>query len=367
MTVNPKMLVWAREERGMSLEGAAEKLGVEAAQLKKWENDGQGVAFNILESIAKAYKRQTAVFFLPAVPPKAKRPKDCRNLAGARGLFSVETLLAIRRADRYLQVARELGDASYWNEQYAWTKEFSGKPSNVNEEAARMRAVLTSQSDSIVQPGKADEAFRYWRNKIEEKLGIFVFQFAMPENEIDGFSYAFDAPPHGIVVNNKNQPVRKIFTLFHELAHILRHEPGVCQTGYIDEEQQFKIELECNKFAGKLLAPVGKLKAAHSVDEIFDLARTFNISGEAYLRRLHEENKISQNSFFNLLGPVREKSNSLPRKKKKKDSPIAGVILSKSTRGRKFFNLVATAATSNRMSFSAASDLLGLKVGNIRV
>ena len=103
------------------------------------------------------------------------------------------------------------------------------------------------------------------------------------------------------------------------------------------------------------------------MDEIFDLARTFNISGEAYLRRLHEENKISQDSFFDLLGPVREKSNSLPRKKKKKDSPIAGVILSKSTRGRKFFNLVATAATANRMNFSAASDLLGLKVGNIRV
>ena len=370
MTVNPKMLVWAREERGMSLENAAEKLGVEAAQLEKWENDGQGMAFNVLESIAKEYKRQTAVFFLPAVPPKAKRPKDCRNLAGARGVFSVETLLAIRRADRYLQVARELDNASYWKEQYAWAKDFSGKPSNVNEEAARMRGLLISDSDRIVQPGKSDEAFRYWRNKIEEKLGIFVFQFSTPEDEvdgIDGFSYAFDTLPYGIVINSKNHSVRKIFTLFHELGHILRHEPGACQTGYSDEEGQLKIELECHNFAGKLLAPASKLRVTDSVDEIFDYARTFNISGEAYLRRLHEEKKIPSNLFFDLLGPVREKSNSLGRKKKKKNSPIAGVILSKSTRGRKFFNLVATAATANRMSFSAASDLLGLKVGNIRV
>ena len=43
------------------------------------------------------------------------------------------------------------------------------------------------------------------------------------------------------------------------------------------------------------------------------------------------------------------------------------IIQSKSTRGNKFFGTVTSAATNGKMSYSAASDLLGLKVGNIRI
>lgn len=359
--INPKILIWAREERGMSTEDVAVKLKLEASDLSQWELDGKGILFGSLESVAKLYKRQTAVFFLSDVPVKFKKPKDCRNLAVNGGNFSPETMLAIRRTERYLQTARELSGIPFWNKQYEWLKNFNGKKENIEKEIALLKDLLevdvASKSSS-----RSDVAFRNWRTRIEEKLGIFIFQFPMSENELDGFSYAFDEFPYAIVVNNQNAPVRKIFTIFHELSHILKHNPGACKPDYATN--QLAIELECNTFAGKFLVPKELLKTTDSVDEIFRLAGLFNISGEVYLRRLSEENKISKSKFFELLETVKGRSNSFTRKKMKGAPSM--VIQSKSTRGNKFFNIVTSAVTNSKISYSAASDLLGLKVGNIR-
>ena len=202
--------------------------------------------------------------------------------------------------------------------------------------------------------------------KFQKNLGIFVFQFPMPEEDLDGFSYAFDEFPYAIVVNNQNAPVKKIFTLFHELGHILKHDPAVCKNTFNDS---LPVELECNNIAGKFLVPKDLLVKTESIDEIFSLASTFNISGEVYLRRLSEEKKISKTTFFELLGLVRERSNSFKKKrpKEKQEGGPSMIVQSKSTRGSKFFDVVATAATDGKISYSAASDLLGLKIGNIRI
>lgn len=368
VNVNKNVLIWAREERfgKLPLTEIASQIGVEVGDLIKWEQEGTAIPFGILESLAKAYKKQTAVFFLPETPPKTKKIKDFRNLTMEGGNFSSDTLLANRRAERYLEVSRELGGSSYWSQQYEWTKYFTGKKEKVCEEATRLRTLLGSPQDGKINKKKPDEAFRYWRNKIEEKLSIFVFQFSIPEDELDGFSYAFDQFPYAIIINNKKASVRKIFTLFHELSHIFKHTPGACKTDPLSVDRQFSTELECNNFAGEFLIPRKNLKIVRTANEMYELAKPFNVSGEVYLRRLFDEKKISRDTFFSLLSEVHAKSNSFV-KTKPDNSPRSRVILSKSSRGKKFFDLVVNAAVTNRISYSAASDLLELKVGNIRV
>jgi len=271
-------------------------------------------------------------------------------------------MLAIRRTERYIQIARQLLDKSFWDKQYNWMNSFTGRKENINKEVELLTGLL-GVSIGERSARKPDVEFRNWRSIIENKLGIFIFQFPMSENELDGFSYAFDDFPHAIVVNNQNAPVRKIFTIFHELSHILKHYPGACKPDYSDK--QLNIEYECNSFAGKFLVPAEILRTTDSVDDIFGFARSLNVSGEVYLRRLFEENKISRDNFFELLDPVKARSNRFRRKK------IEGfpsmIIQSKSTRGEKFFNTITVAATSNKISYSTASDLLGLKVGNIHL
>ncbi len=367
VNVNPKILVWAREDRfgQMPLEDVANKLNLEISCLTRWETDGIGVPFETLELIARNYKRQTAIFFLLNVPPKTKRIKDYRNIATDSGRFSPDTLLAIRRTERYLDIARELQNSTYWENQYQWIKNFTGKKENFIRETSYLRELLNSPLNGQINQPRSDVALRYWRSRIEEKLGIFIFQFSMPEDELDGFSYAIKAPPYAIVLNNQKAYVRRIFTLFHELSHIFRHSSGVCKPDHSSTENQFDIELECNSFAGEFLVPSQSVRNVDSVDEIFKLARLFSISGEVYLRRLYEDKKISADVFFNWLDEVRERSNMFPRKEKRGAPSM--LIQSKSTRGNKLFNLVTNAAVTNQISYSTASDLLGLKVGSIGV
>lgn len=365
INVNPKILVWAREETlgKMSVSDVAGKLGIDVSDLTKWETDGVEIPFETLELIAKNYRRQTATFFLPSVPPKVKKIKDYRNIAVSDGKFSPETLLAIRRTERYLEVARELQGRDHWEHQYQWIKGLTGKKENIKKETAYLKEILGSPLDGRIGQPRSDAALRYWRTKIEEKLGIFTFQFPMPEDELDGLSYAFDSPPYALVLNNQKPYVRRVFTLFHELCHILKHNSGVCKPDQASVNRQFDIELECNSFSGEFLVPSDSVRKINSVDEIFELARNFNISGEVYLRRLLEEKKINRDLFFNWLNEVRERSNQFPRKEKKGGPSM--LIQSKSTRGNKFFNLVTNAAAANQISYSTASDLLGLKAGNI--
>ncbi|MFA5188284.1 MAG: XRE family transcriptional regulator [Patescibacteria group bacterium] len=367
ININPKILIWAREERfgDMSLDDVSSKLGIATANLAQWEKDGLEVPFEKLALIAKIYKRQTAIFFLLDVPPKTKKIKDYRNFALVNKKFYPDALLAIRRTERYLKVARELEDVSTWKQRYQWLKDFNGRKENIKKESTYLRKLLIENSDIQIGKGRSDEAFRYWRSKIEEKLNVFVFQFSMPDTELDGFSYAFDVFPYAIVLNNRKKSVRKIFTLFHELAHILKHNPGACNQDFSLMEDHSNMELECNSFAGEFLVPSQSIKIANTVDEIFNFAKSFNISGEVYLRRMLEEQKIDKVCFFRLLDEVRVRSNSLPKKQNK--GPRSMIVQSKSTRGNKFFSLITNAATMNKISFSSASDLLGLKASNIRL
>ena len=365
--VNPKLLIWAREERfgNAPLLDVAKEIKIAQEDLVKWEHDGKNVPFDALEILAKAYKRQTVVFFLPDVPQKTKKIKDFRNLVNGAEGFSPDTLLAVRRTERYLNIARELQAESYWNQQYDWAKSFTGKKSKVEEEAKRIRDLLGSPKDGKLNKRNSDDAFRYWRKIIEEKLGIFVFQFSMPESELDGFSYAIDHLPYAIVINNKKQAVRKTFTLFHELAHILKHNPGACKIDPLSSQEQFAIELECNAFAGEFLVPDTTVKQVNSVDQIFEFAKEYNVSGETYPRRLFEKKKIGRQIFFQWLEEVRERSSSFPRIKREGEGGPSMLIQSKSTRGAKFFELVSNAAIANQLSYSTAADLLGLKASSI--
>lgn len=368
--VNPKILVWAREDRfgKMNLSEVSEKIKINHADLVQWEQDGKAVPFGVLEALAKAYKRQTTVFFLPDVPQKTRSIKDCRNLANGAEGFSPDTLLAIRRTERYLSIARELNGRPYWDQQYEWIQEFAGTKENALKEIAQIRRLLGSPEDGKLNKKKADDAFRYWRKKIEEKLGIFVFQFSMPENELDGFSHAFEHFPYAIVINNKKPAVRKSFTLFHELAHILKHNPGACKIDPLSSKERFDVELECNAFAGEFLVPAGTVQNVNTVNQIFEIAQTYNVSGETYLRRLFEERKVTREVFFEWLDEVRRRSNSFPRKNKQpQEGGPSMLIQSKSTRGAKFFDLVTNAAVSNQINYSTAADLLGLKAVNIGV
>ena len=183
----------------------------------------------------------------------------------------------------------------------------------------------------------SEVAFKSWRNNIERELCIFVFQFPMPENELDGFSFICEDPPYAIVINSSTLvPQRKIFTLFHELSHVIKHEPGICLPDIIREKKDF--EFLCNEFAGKFLIPDEYVYPFRDVGDLRKIASLFKVSSEVILRRNIERNFINKKDFFGYLKQL--KSISPKVKKRKEFGSVDSLNISKSYRGNKFFSLV---------------------------
>ena len=360
--INPQVLQWARKEAGYEQpEDTAVKLHIPTERYMNWETTGKEIPLGMLKSIANYCKRQLAVFLLPVPPPKLKKPKDYRNLALSHAGLSPDTLLAMRRAHKYLELAREILGEDFWTNQYSWQNEiksFLKKETKVFDAKITewLRGKLKITIDEQQKFSNYDDAFKKWRNSVEQQLGIFVFQFSMPEKELDGFCYAGDKPPYAIIINSATFKPRRIFTLFHELAHIFKHQSGICLPDITSAKQD--IEFECNDFAGKFLIPDTNVYPIENIKDLGEVARRFKVSREVYLRRNFEREFINKKDFFGILKDLKELPPP-PKKEKKHGAPPPPVV-SKSARGEKFYNLILDAVYNNKIDYTTASDALGM-------
>ena len=359
INVKPSLLQWAREQSGCGIEEIAKKLNIKPERYVNWEESGQNIPLGKLKEISRQFKRQLAIFFLPDPPPKLKIPKDFRNIK-FRGLgLSTELRLAIRRCYKFLDLARDIQGEDYWNSRYSWVKAveniMKARKAIVSIDLINwLREKLKIEIDIQRKFKKPGDAFKAWRKSIEEELGIFIFQFPMPMVEIQGFCLT-ENPPYAVVVNSRHADTGKIFTIFHELAHIFKHESGICWPDLSSESKD--AEYEYNKFAAQFLIPDENVFPISSIEELKKYANQLKISSEVYLRRNFELNLISKKQFFDLLAELKKQ----PFKKPKGGSGDQ-LLKSQNTRGEMFYNLMMSAVHNNRVDYNTASDALGLTI-----
>jgi len=93
-------------------------------------------------------------------------------------------------------------------------------------------------------------------SKIAKDKGIEIKEIKMPPtySEVAGF---YDKKVKTIYLNIEDKPVRKLFTVAHELGHIfLNHENyGVLFRIPKENTKYSKVESEANSFASSLLMP----------------------------------------------------------------------------------------------------------------
>ena len=112
--ISPKVLRWARERAGYSLEDVASALGKDPRQVKEWESESGGelLTYVQLEKLAyQVYKRPIAIFFFPLPPEEVTPSKSFRTLPHHEiSRMSPDTLLAIRQARAMQLSLYELSD-----------------------------------------------------------------------------------------------------------------------------------------------------------------------------------------------------------------------------------------------------------------
>jgi Zn-dependent peptidase ImmA (M78 family) len=358
VNINPKVLVWAREEAGYDAPEIALKVKVPTEIYKIWEDKGEHVPLGKLKDIANYYKRQLAVFFLPEAPRKITQPKDFRNIIPAKSILSKKVRLVIREVTHFQQTALEIKGEEYWKDRYNWIAEVNGGNKHVDAIAAWLREKLNITTEDQLHWKTSSEAYRVWRSTVENQLGILVFQFPMLLKEVHGFCFT-DSYPYAIVVNSNHSYTGRIFTIFHELAHIIKHTSGICLWENVTEKQNE--EWECNSFAGNFLVSRSELQTSDDLPQIQAYANKFKISPEVYLRRLKEEQKISPTKFFSLLDQI--KASYLPPKPKK--IIIKPEVKSRASRGETFYTIILDALNQNRISYTQAAGMLDLNISRI--
>ncbi len=357
VNINPDVLHWARQEAGYNVDEVAVKLSVDPERYNNWEKEGKGIPLGKLQNLATYYKRQIAVFFLPEVPAKIKKPKDFRNLSPADSFLSKEILLTLRRSAHLQRIANDLEGETYWDKKLSWLKDIE----NLKNEAdtiARLRELIGIDIDLQLKWKSESEAYRHWRTAIEEKLGILVFQFSMPMEELQGFCMT-DNLPYIIVTNSNHSYTGRIFTIFHELAHIIRHQSGMCLVDKVEQDQ--KEEWACNTFAGSFLAPIKTIIPTDDLREIATYSRKLKVSREVYLRRLKEEGLLPDVKFYALLDEIK----ATYKKKGKSKGFVLPEVKSRASRGETFYNIVFEALGTNRINYTDAAHALGLRVNRL--
>jgi Zn-dependent peptidase ImmA (M78 family) len=301
--VNPKILKWARERARCSLESVAEKL----KKIEKWETGEDFPTYAQLEQLACVYKRPIALFFFPEPPIETEEQQEFRTLPA----FEIEnletdTIFALREAKAMQLSLREINDGINPSVKKIFREISLDVNDNLTPVTQQVREYLNVTLSEQISWLDNDVALKNWRNHIEES-GIFIFKRSFKQKEISGFCLV-DAEFPIIYLNNSTVKARQIFTIFHELAHILLHTNGITKAddNYIDSLQgeNQKIEIFCNKFASEFLLPTDdftRIARQEDIDDRFieKISTQYKVSREVVLRKLLEGRWLSPSEYKN--------------------------------------------------------------------
>ncbi len=302
--VKPELIRWVREDAGLSFEDVAKKTGTSVARVEAWEAGTLAPTLRQLRLLGTAARRPLAVFYLPEPPKRFQAMHDFRRLPGdpmTEG--SPELRLAIRSALARREVAIEL--ASEFDEAPPALDLVTAVGEPVQEVAGRIRELLGVPLKVQREWKGPYDALNGWKDAVEA-VGVLVFQATgVDVAEMRGFSVS-DHPFPVIVLNVRDAPNGRVFTLLHEFCHLLLRRGGLCdlRDSALRPPEDDRVEVFCNAVAAETLVPAAALLLSPVVqahgkeltwadDELRRIAREFSVSQEVVLRRLLDSGRTT--------------------------------------------------------------------------
>ncbi|MDP9893240.1 Zn-dependent peptidase ImmA (M78 family)/transcriptional regulator with XRE-family HTH domain [Variovorax boronicumulans] len=379
--VKPALLRWARESAGYTLAEAAVALEVEEDDLQDWEAGIESPSIPQLRSISNVYRRPLAVFYLQDVPLSFMVLSDFRRPVHGPTRYSPELTQEIRFAHQRRELASELlSDLGETPQVFTASLGLRHEAEEAGRIVRGLLGITAPQLGQFSSDPEGRSALKMWRSKIEA-LGVLVFQSTKVQSEeASGFALALPTLPV-IVVNRKDPPTRRLFSLVHEFVHVLMQESGVSDLNidYSVSKSQKNVELFCNRVAAAALMPAHVIRAENTIiahgnntewddEEINPLARRYGVSREALVIRLislgltdwafyQRKRQQYQKEYLRL----KEQQAVTPPKLMKRNMPVEAI----SNLGRNFVNIVLGNYGRDRITLSEASGYLGLRTRHV--
>jgi Zn-dependent peptidase ImmA (M78 family)/transcriptional regulator with XRE-family HTH domain len=378
--VSPDVLIWARRSSGLSLDDAAEKIGVLVTELRMWEEGAEEPTLAHLRELARVYKYPLAVMLLPKPPTGIEVLRDFRLLPENQGRdWSPALRRQFRRLRYQQQVARELAVTT---EEPAPSIDVRIAVDESPEDIGSTIRSWLGQEGTESSAKEERPGLREWTALIEA-TGILVAQVeGVPLEEMRGCSIS--ARPYPVIaLNGKDAPTGKLFTLFHELAHVLLDEEALCDLADGRSTKPTAIErLEhfCNHVSAAVLMPAAVLLAdptvrqatqstAWSDAELIRLAGLFKVSAEALLLRLVTLGKASMDFYWQrrpfFVARYKHLREVSEAKRKEADGGPSPYRMKVRNLGRRYITDVLDAYDRDLIDPSDVSDFLDIKVNNL--
>lgn len=370
--VNPEVLKWARERAGMSVEDVASAMGKPADAILSWEKPaGATPTYGQLEKLAYSlYRRPIALFFFPAPPDEPDAKESFRTLPD----FEIDNLLpdtrhAIRQAQAIQIALTELNLATNPSKRLIFRDITLDPTADVASQARAVREYLGLSLATQVEWGGTERALEAWRAVVQDS-GVFVFKRPFKQDDISGFCITDDEFPV-IYLNNSTAKSRQIFTLFHELAHVLVHTGGVTKVRdeYIAALSGVArdIELFCNRFTAEFLVPSvdfeGRLEPRSPINElVVGLAEHYKVSREVILRKLRDRKMVDSEYYEAMTAQWAQEYGQLM-----KDRPPGGnyYITQAAYLGDKYLDLAFSKYYQGAVTIEQLADYLAVKVRSV--
>lgn len=369
--VQPSVIRWARESMGLSVEDVAHKLKKSSDEVAAWELEGgASPSYTQLETLAyKVFKRPLAVFFLPAPPDEIPPVREFRTLPDTDlQTLHADTFVQVRKAHAYQLTLKEIFEGSNPSDSQIWKDAPLDMHLSIQSQALSVRSALgISLEDQLTW--RSDElALKRWREALEVQ-GIFVFKAPFKQKDISGFCL-LDADFPLIYLNNSTTKTRQIFSLLHELAHLLLNVSGISkfEASYMGRLPiaERKIEQFCNRIAAEILIPSADFieqiaefpeRAESTEDHLYaNLASRYGVSRETVLRRLLDMGRVSQ-AFY-------EQKAKFWASQKKAGTGGDWYASQNTYLSERFAREVIGRHYRNQISVEQASDFLGIKAKN---
>jgi Zn-dependent peptidase ImmA (M78 family) len=305
--VNPKIIQWARERARYSLESVAVKFKKDVSVIEKWESGEDFPTYSQLEKLAEIYKRPLALFFFPEPPLEAEEKQEFRTLPDFEiENLAADTIYALRQAKAMQLSLQEINNGINPSTKKIFQDISVSSSDDLRILAEQIRNYLNVTLEEQLTWNDQETALKKWRSAVEE-AGIFIFKRSFKQREISGFCL-IDIEFPIIYLNNSTEKSRQIFTIFHELAHILLQTNGITKSDdrYINSLQgaNKSIEIFCNKFAAEFLLPnhvfseIIRETVVNDNDKIISkISSDYKVSREVVLRKLLDNNFISQKEY----------------------------------------------------------------------
>jgi Zn-dependent peptidase ImmA (M78 family)/transcriptional regulator with XRE-family HTH domain len=383
--VNPEILRWARETAALSLEAAAEKLGLDDARgvtadgrLAAMEAGRSEPSRSLLLRMTQQYRRPLVAFYMTAPPRKGDRGEDFRSVPN-RHTDSEKLVDALVRDVRARQAT--VGDILLDDEE-AEPLPFVGSMTmrdGVGAVLASIRQTIGLDLAEFRAQSSPETAFALLRSKVEA-ASIFVLLIgnlgshhtAIDVEAFRGFALADRIAPF-VVLNDQDAKTAWSFTLLHELAHIWLGTTGI-SGGFADTQ----IERFCNDVAGGFLLPANEL-AAIRIDGGADLstvaqsvaafAAERHISSSMAAYRLRRTDAISEETWRGLrelFGAQWRRSRDAARETGKDRPGPNYYVVRRHRLGTALLRFASRSLAAGTLSPTKAGQVLGVKPRSVR-